>query len=112
MSAMALIPDDYTWTAGTVATEPEIKSPSDGHHLVVRFDLTVERKDGTIFGQPIEARGATARYLQAKGVERGNFVVAAGIIRTDRANDSKPYLLLRIVSVETSETGTGTGTVE
>lgn len=100
---MALIPDEYTWTAGTVASVPTVESPEDGHHLVVRFMLAVDRKGGSVVEQPVEARGATARYLQAKAVKQGDFVTAAGLIRTDGSADSAPYLLLRIVSIDTSE---------
>jgi hypothetical protein len=104
---MALIADEYTWVAGTVASEPVIESPEDGHHLVVRFSLSVDRKDGTSVRQPLEARGATARYLREHAVAKGDFVMAAGIIRTEDsagAAVSEPYLLLRIVSTDTSET--------
>jgi len=100
---MALIPEEYVWVAGTVAQPPEVIAPQDGHHVVVRFDLTVDRKGGESKSQLIEARGATARYLQAKNLAQGDFVVAAGIVRTDLSNGPTPYLLLRIVSTDTSE---------
>ncbi|MCI1984327.1 MAG: hypothetical protein LKJ47_06105 [Bifidobacteriaceae bacterium] len=114
---MALVADEYTWIAGTIATQPSIDSPEDGHHLVVRFSVKVDRKGGASVEQPVEARGATAKYLQAHNVKKGDFVMAAGIIRTDDAAGvagtatatstsaavSDPYLLLRIVSTDTSE---------
>ena len=101
---MALIPEDYVWVAGTVTQTPEVTAPEDGHHVVVRFTLAVDRKGGEAKSQLIEARGATARYLQEKGIVQGDFVVAAGIVRTDLSNGPTPYLLLRIVSTDTSET--------
>jgi hypothetical protein len=101
---MALIADEYTWVAGTVSGEPTIESPRDGHHLVVRFELTVDQTGGTTVAQPVEARGATAKYLQDRGIAKGNYVMAAGLIRTDGAAGTAPYLLLRIVSTDTSET--------
>ena len=100
---MALIPDEYMWTAGTVTGTPSVESPEDGHHVVVRFALAVDRKGGDVTEQPVEARGATARYLQQKNLRKGDFVTAAGIIRTDGTPDAAPYLLLRIVSTDTSE---------
>jgi hypothetical protein len=104
---MALVADDYVWAAGTVAGEPSVETPRDGHHAVVRFVLNVTRKGGVSVAQPVEARGATAQYLQSKGVKQGDFVMAAGIIRTEDsagATVSEPYLLLRVVSTDTSET--------
>lgn len=100
---MALIPDEYVWTAGRVVDEPTLELQEEGHHPVVRFLLSVDCKDGSTLQRQIEARGATARYLQQKMVKKGDFVVAAGIVRTEEEPDSQPYLLLRVVSVDTSE---------
>ncbi|MCI1915400.1 MAG: hypothetical protein LKJ05_06745 [Bifidobacteriaceae bacterium] len=99
---MALIADEYTWVAGVVTSEPVVESPEDGHHLVVRFSLALDRKGGASSEQPLEARGATARYLYEHQVKQGDFVMAAGIVRTE--DSGQPYLLLRIVSTDTSET--------